>query len=104
MDLNKCVSGQRWKCCHCELFLSHQDLEYCPLTEMALKRFGDKMTPGQHMVEFRSDKTMDLLKPVRSRQERDMAKSANSARSIRQTGLRGQGANDVVELLDSDGE
>ena len=71
---------------------------------MALDRFGDKMAPGQHMVEFRSDKTMNLLKPVRSRKERAMAKNSNNTKITRQPDLVVQRATEVVELLDSDDE
>lgn len=94
--MNKGASGQRWKCGLCEDFLSYEDLELCALTELGLKQFGGEMTAGQHMVEFREDKTLELMKPARSRQERTQAKN-----SVNQASLGA--ASEPVDLLsDSD--
>jgi hypothetical protein len=62
-------------------------------------------------VEFREDKSMVLCKPVRSHQERARAKklAANAEGTVvskeeaSNSGAAG-GANDVVELLDSDSD
>jgi len=103
LELNKTAGGQRWKCGCCELFLSYQDLEVCALTEQGLKRFGDKMTSGQHMVEFREDKSMELMKPPRSRQERTRAKKAVSNNNSSTNNQASSGVIEILEILsDSD--
>jgi hypothetical protein len=56
--------------------LSYRDLEFCELTELALKKFAGEVTADRHMVEYREDKSMELTKPTRSRSERDNAKRA----------------------------
>lgn len=105
LELNKSPSGQRWKCGYCENFLSYIDLEHCSLTEAAAKKFGDQINYLQHMVELREDKSMHLCKPVRSHQERARAKKlATDTNAATQTSLSGDGANEVVELLDSDSD
>jgi len=105
LEVSKPPSGQRWKCPHCELFLSYVDLEHCALTEQASKRFGNQITNLQHMVEYREDKTMALCKPIKSHQERARARKAaaksNTAASKNATSAS---ANEVVELLDSDSD
>ena len=99
LDMNKSPSGQRWKCGHCENFLSHEDLEHCALTEKASRQFGDQIGSLQHMVEFKEDGSMSLCKPVRSHQERVQAKKLATKES-----QSGSGAQDVVEILDSDSD
>ena len=108
--LNKYSSGQRWKCAYCENFLSYVDLEHCALTEQAAQRFGDQITNLRNMVEFREDKSMVLCEPVRSHQERARAKklaeagtAASKQKEASNFGAAG-GANDVVDLLDSDSD
>ena len=106
LDINKTPSGQRWKCGHCETFLSYEDLELCALTEKASNQFGAHMDFLQNMVEIKEDGSMSLCKPVRSHQERARAKAAaagNNA-SQKQTSQAGGGAQEVVELLDSDSD
>lgn len=107
LEMNKTVSGQRWKCLRCELFLSYQDLEFCALTELGLKRFGKKMTAEQHMVEYRGEnRSMDLMPPVRTRQERTQAKKTTNSNSniISSTNQASSGGEiEILEILsDSD--
>lgn len=107
LEMNKTVSGQRWKCLRCELFLSYQDLEFCALTELGLERFGKKMTAEQHMVEYRGEnRSMDLMPPVRTRQERTQAKKAtnNNSNIISSTNQVSSGGEiEILEILsDSD--
>jgi hypothetical protein len=103
LDLNKNSSGQRWKCGYCENFLSHEDLEYCSLTKQASERFGNKITPLQHMVEFREDGSMALCRAVRSHQERTRARK-QAAEAANPQGEGGGDDNEIVELLDSDSD
>ncbi len=102
MDLNKSPSGQRWKCGHCENFLSFEDLEHCALTEKACLKFGKEITTLQHMVEFKEDGSLALCKPVRSHQERARAKKLAAARET--NGKEDHSAKEIVELLDSDSD
>jgi len=107
LEMNKTVSGQRWKCLRCELFLSYQDLEFCALTELGLERFGKKMTAEQHMVEYRGEnRSMDLMPPVRTRQERTQAKKTTNSNSniISSTNQASSGGEiEILEILsDSD--
>lgn len=61
----------RWKCCHCEHFLSYDELEYCELTKDALDRFGAEVGLDRHMVELHEDGSMHLMAPYASGQERE---------------------------------
>jgi hypothetical protein len=61
------------------------------------------MTSGQHMVEFREDKSMELMKPQRSRQERTRAKKAVSNNNSSINNQASSGAIEILEILsDSD--
>lgn len=106
LDINKTPSGQRWKCGHCETFLSYEDLELCALTKKASSQFGDKMDFLQNMVEIKEDGSMSLCKPVRSHQERARAKAtaASSNASQKQTTQAGGGSQEIIDILDSDSD
>jgi hypothetical protein len=76
LQVHEGVNGQRWKCARCEKFLSYKDLEFCALTDYALGCFKDHMTTDQFMVEIREDRSMELMKPTRTRAEREKARLA----------------------------
>jgi hypothetical protein len=78
LQVHEGVSGQRWKCARCEKFLSYKDLEFCALTEYALASFKDEMTAEQYMVEVREDRSMELMKPTRTRAERQKTRQTRT--------------------------
>jgi hypothetical protein len=82
LQVHEGVSGQRWKCARCESFLSYKDLEFCALTDFALTCFKDHMTTDQHMVEVREDRSLELMKPTRSRAERERAKHTRTRQPV----------------------
>mmetsp|Transcript_25291 Transcript_25291/g.69715 ORF Transcript_25291/g.69715 Transcript_25291/m.69715 type:complete len:149 (-) Transcript_25291:3246-3692(-) len=113
LDIYKTAGGQRWKCGYCENFISHEDLEYCTLTDKMVKQFGDEMSNLQHTVEFKEDRSMMLCKPVRTSKERTKMKKERAAAAATAKGnpdgassAAGNwgGADEVVEILDSDSE
>ncbi|KAG7370763.1 MIZ/SP-ring zinc finger domain containing protein [Nitzschia inconspicua] len=95
LHINQNAHGQRWKCTNCELFLSIQDLEYCELTKFALDKFKDIITSDRHMVKVREDRHMELIKPSRSRAERERARNAQKKLS-QQT--QGREEPEIIEI------
>ncbi len=61
MEVNAPVSGGRWRCVCCELFINYQELEVCGLTKEALIRFAGTASETRDRVEFRANRTMNLL-------------------------------------------
>ena len=61
MEIHAPVTGGRWRCPCCELFISHQELQLCGLTEASLVKFADKASSTRHRVLFRADKSFELL-------------------------------------------
>lgn len=96
--MNEKVSGQQWKCPNCELFLSVLDLEYCTLTEKALKNFGERIEMNRHMVEYQEDKSMHLLPAVKPRGQQGRSKGSGSSNSSGKNGPHGGngGAEEIV--------
>jgi hypothetical protein len=91
----------RWKCCHCEHFLSYDELEYCALTKEALIRFGDKVGLDKHMVELQEDGSMRLVTPFASGLEKERhRKSIGSSTS----GSSGQPVANRGPLTETKGE
>eukprot|EP00980_Cylindrotheca_fusiformis_P007069 scaffold1482_cov120-Cylindrotheca_fusiformis.AAC.11 len=61
------VSGSRWRCAACELFLEYHELQHCGLTKAALEKFEGETSANRGRVEFRSDGGYDLLPSQRLR-------------------------------------
>jgi len=61
LNSNVGVTGNRWRCPCCELFLKYNELQLCALTMAALDKFRDQVTPNRGRVEFRLDETYELL-------------------------------------------
>jgi hypothetical protein len=72
MEVSAPVSGGRWRCACCEIFISHQELQLCGLTQEALTKFAGKVSSTRSRVEFRADKSLHLLpeKELRSTNQR----------------------------------
>jgi len=91
------------------LFVSYQQLEYCGLTKQTLVQLKDGITSDRHMVELREDKTIELIKPARSRSERaksrlEREKAAKNGQKYNNRGdSRGQGAKAApIEIVEID--
>lgn len=67
MQCNSSVSGGRWRCASCELFVSYQELQLCGLTQEALQKFGNTVSSQRDRVELRADGTYQLLQPNKLR-------------------------------------
>ena len=67
MKSNLTVFGSRWRCPCCEQFLNYHELQLCSLTEAALDKFKDQVTPNRGRVEFRVDESYELLAEDRLR-------------------------------------
>lgn len=67
MVVNAPVSGGRWRCVCCELFVSHQELQVCGLTQAALTKFANEVSSTQDRVEFRAGQSLHLLPPPKLR-------------------------------------
>ncbi|CAJ1934863.1 unnamed protein product [Cylindrotheca closterium] len=67
MKSNITVYGSRWRCPCCEQFLSYNELQLCALTEAALEKFKDQVTPNRGRVEYRVDESYELLPEDRLR-------------------------------------
>lgn len=100
MHGNLSVSGSRWRCASCELFLQYHELQLCGLTKAALDKFGEQVSAFQGRVEFRSDETFHLLPPQRLRHASKRQSNAN-ANAGSSGNIKGQPpAPDEVILLD----
>ena len=64
------VSGGRWRCPNCELFLRFDELEFCGLTTQALATFGSDVNANRGRVEFQADGKYTLLPEDRLRHGR----------------------------------
>jgi hypothetical protein len=67
MHSNECVSGSRWRCACCEIFLPYHDLQLCGLTKAALKKFGKRVNSNQGRVEYSVNGEYELLGPQKLR-------------------------------------
>jgi hypothetical protein len=75
----KDAGAMRWKCCHCEHFLSYDELEFCELTKDALERFGADVGLDRHMVELQEDGSMRLMTTCVSGLEKEKPRRATSS-------------------------
>ncbi|KAL3920300.1 MAG: hypothetical protein SGARI_006978 [Bacillariaceae sp.] len=104
LGMNETVSGQRFKCLHCENWLSFKDLELCELTAKALIQFSNQVSAQRHMVELREDKSMNLLAPVKAHSQRQRPnkkkKKANGNTNARNANNPSRGEPEVIDLLD----
>ncbi len=76
LELNRNVTGGRWRCQACESFLSTEDLELCELTTDMLSEFKKEHSTERDEVELSADGSY-RLKPSSVRGSRT-AVSANS--------------------------
>jgi hypothetical protein len=63
INTNQFVSGSRWRCPSCELFVSLQNLESCALTTRLLEEFETSLSPDRDRIEFTSTGVYKLLEP-----------------------------------------
>lgn len=61
INTNQYVSGSRWRCPSCELFVSLQNLEFCALTARLLKEFESSLSADRDRIEFSSSGSYKLL-------------------------------------------
>jgi hypothetical protein len=67
INTNQFVSGSRWRCPSCELFVSLQNLESCALTTRLLKEFEKSLSADRDRIEFSSNGVYKLLEPKGAR-------------------------------------
>jgi hypothetical protein len=98
MQSNVLVSGSRWRCASCELFLEYHELQLCGLTKAALGKFGEKVNASQGRVEFRSDETYHLLPPQRLRYAGKKQSGSNGNTAVAHRTKKEPEPNEIIVL------
>lgn len=73
------MSGSRWRCPSCELFVSVASLELCELTAHILKEFENAASTEKDRVEYCSDGTYKLLEQRINQRKRKCGPTTTAA-------------------------
>ena len=77
---NVAISGSRWRCAVCEIFLSYRDLQYCALTDAAIHQYSNEASPTvRDRVEFNSFGIYKLLPAKEPRYKKKKQNGLSSA-------------------------
>lgn len=102
MEVNAPVSGGRWRCVCCEQFINYQELEVCGLTKEALVRFEGVASATRDRVEFRADRTMNLLPAPKLRFGSKRRQQSGGSTQPQQVKNPQTPISDPIEVIDLD--